>query len=211
MGMRMSYRRKLCYNVKDKISMALSLLIIIFWLIFWIYWIVSAVDTKQNVKGVGSFSGWLGGRIIFAIIVILFLNLPQFSGWWNWANSWAIFQNLAVRIVGVILAAAGISFAIWARRHLGRDWSGTPRMKVGHELVTSGPYRFVRHPIYTGMLAALFGSALVAGPIWFVVFVIAAAVFIRRIGIEEKYMMELFPDQYPAYRARTKTLVPGVW
>jgi protein-S-isoprenylcysteine O-methyltransferase Ste14 len=191
--------------------MTLSLLIAILWLIFWIYWVVSAVGVKQNVKGKGSWGGWLGGRLLFIVIVIAILNIPQFSGFWDWANSWAIFQNEVVRSIGVILAAAGIGFAIWARRHLGRNWSGTPRMKVGHGLVTSGPYRFVRHPIYTGMLVALFGSALTAGFVWFIIFIIVTGVFIRRIRIEEKYMMELFPDQYPAYRARTKALVPWVW
>lgn len=191
--------------------MTLTLLVIIFWIIFFIYWIISAVDVKQNVKGTGSFGGWLGGRIIFAVIVILILNLPQFSGLWAWADGWAIFQNEILRVTGVILVAVGIAFAIWARRHLGRNWSGTPRMKVGHELVISGPYRFVRHPIYTGMLLGLFGSALAAGPVWLVAFIIFGIVFIRRIGIEEKYMMQLFPDQYPAYRARTKALIPFVW
>jgi protein-S-isoprenylcysteine O-methyltransferase Ste14 len=193
--------------------MTLSLLIAIFWLIFWIYWIVSAVGVKQNVKGKGSwsFGGWLGSRLLFIVIIVAILNLPQFSGWWAWANGWAIFQSEAVRSIGVVLTAAGISFAIWARRHLGRNWSGTPRMKVGHELVTSGPYRFVRHPIYTGMLAALFGSALAVGFAWLVIFIIVTVVFVRRIGVEEKYMMQLFPDQYPAYRARTKALVPFIW
>ncbi len=84
-------------------------------------------------------------------------------------------------------------------------------MKIDHELVTSGPYQYVRHPIYTGVLTALFGSGLVNGPFWMVVFVTGALVFAWRIRLEESYMMELFPDQYPEYRARTKALIPAVW
>jgi protein-S-isoprenylcysteine O-methyltransferase len=191
--------------------MTLSLLVVIFWLTFFIYWAVSAIGIKQNIGGNGSLIKGFGGRILLVILLLIIFDLPQFSGFWVAANHWAFFHNEEVRIIGIILTAAGIAIAIWARRHLGRNWSGRPTMKVGHELVTSGPYRFVRHPIYTGMLAALLGTVFAVGPTWLIVFIVFSYVFIWRIGVEERYMTELFPDQYPAYRARTRALIPFVW
>lgn len=119
--------------------------------------------------------------------------------------------SYGVQILGVILCVLGLAFAIWARRDLGRNWSGTPSMKEDHELVTSGPYRFVRHPIYTGMILALFGSVLASGIIWLVIFIIFCINFLYQLPVEEKYMMQLFPNEYPEYKKRTKALIPFVW
>ncbi len=116
-----------------------------------------------------------------------------------------------VQALGAVLCVAGIAFAIWARWHLGRNWSATPSIKEGHELVASGPYRFVRHPIYTGIILALLGSALTNSVIWVAFFIIFTINFIARIPIEERYMLQLFPGEYPEYKKRTKALIPFVW
>ena len=182
-----------------------------FWLMFILYWGISAIGVKRPVPGKGSWRGWALSRLALALIMIVVYRLPIFSQFWKFANGLSVFDNGVARIAGTVLTACGVTFAIWARRHLGRNWSGRATMKIGHELVTSGPYQFVRHPIYTGLLTALLGSALLYGPICVVVFLGAVLVFTWRIGVEETYMMELFPDQYPAYRARTKALIPAVW
>lgn len=114
-------------------------------------------------------------------------------------------------VIAVMFCAGGVGFAVWSRLHLGRNWSSYPTTKEHHELVTSGPYAFVRHPIYTGMLAAAFGSVLAAGGWWFLAFLIALAVFLRRIPVEERFMAKLFPDVWPAYKKRTKALIPFIW
>jgi protein-S-isoprenylcysteine O-methyltransferase Ste14 len=189
----------------------LSVMVQILWLIFLLYWAVSAVGVKKPVPGKGSWKGWARARLALALILVAFYKLPIFSPFWHFAYGLAFFNNGAVRIAGAVLTVCGITFAVWARRHLGSNWSGRATMKIGHELVTSGPYHFVRHPIYTGVLTALFGSGLVNGPIWMVVFFVSAFIFTWRIGVEETYMMELFPDQYAAYRARTKALIPALW
>ncbi|HVO28408.1 MAG TPA: isoprenylcysteine carboxylmethyltransferase family protein [Candidatus Paceibacterota bacterium] len=186
-------------------------IVIFFWLFFIAYWAVSAVGVKKDVTKSRSWGGALLLRILIIVAIVWVLNTGFFPGFWASASSLPIFANATVKAIGVILCATGIAFAIWARRHLGRNWSGSPQMKEDHELVTSGPYRFVRHPIYTGMIAALFGSALVGGPGWFAAFIIFAAVFILRIKKEEGYMMQLFPGQYPGYRKRTKALIPFIW
>jgi protein-S-isoprenylcysteine O-methyltransferase Ste14 len=179
-------------------------LITIFWIAFVVYWLVSAIGVKPNVRG-GSWARGAGIRILITVAVVLLLQA---------SSSWRVFSytfDFGVQVLGVALCGVGIAFAIWARMHLGRNWSGTPSIKEEHELVTSGPYRFVRHPIYTGMILALFGSALVTGALWFIVFLFLTANFLYRIPVEERYMMQLFPNQYPEYRKRTKALIPFIW
>lgn len=183
----------------------------ILWLLFVLYWIISAIGVKKHVAGKGSRGGWVLSRIGLIAGLIFIDRLPALAPFWNYADGLAVFHNEGARMAGTALTALGIGFAVWARRHLGTNWSGRPTMKVGHELVTSGPYQYVRNPIYTGILTALLGSSLVNGPIWVVAFFVALGIFTWRIGVEEGYMMELFPDEYPAYRARTKALIPAVW
>lgn len=181
-----------------------DLIIVFFWLIFFSYWLISAVGVKKNVRTT-QWSRSLLGRILLLVIIILVLRSAPAS----WVFEYQF--SPAIQLIGVILCGLGIVFAIWARIHLGRNWSGTPSIKEEHELVTSGPYTFVRHPIYTGMLTAMIGSVLAGGIIWGIVFVVFFIVFLFRIPLEERYMNELFPTQYPEYKKRTKALIPFIW
>lgn len=185
-------------------ELILHFIALLIWVTFIIYWAVSAIGVKKNIQG----SSWGRSFVIRILLIIIILQFLQ-------ATSFAQFLDIqfsyGLQVVGVIILAAGVAFAIWARRHLGRDWSGTPSMKEGHELVTSGPYRFVRHPIYTGITVAFIGSALVNGFAWIIIFVIFTALLLFRIPKEEGYMMQLFPDRYPEYKRRTKALIPFVW
>ncbi len=113
--------------------------------------------------------------------------------------------------IGIILCAAGIAFLVWARQHLGGNWSQTVSVKVEHELVTSGPYRYVRHPMYTGGLIACIGSAIVCGGAFVFLLVILGPLFLWRVGAEDKLMEQQFPNEYPSYKKRTKALIPFVW
>ncbi len=176
-------------------------LIDIFWFIIIAYWIVSAIGVKKNIRT----DGWrrnAGIRILFVIVIIVLL---PFNSFWHVIG---YHSSAGVQLIGVILCGAGIAFAIWARWHLVRNWSGTPSIKEGHELVTSGPYRFVRHPIYTGILLALFGSALTGGGVWLVVFLMFGVNVLYRLPVEERYMLQLFPDAYPEYKKKTKAIIP---
>jgi protein-S-isoprenylcysteine O-methyltransferase Ste14 len=187
--------------------MNFSTIISVFWIIFIAYWLVSAIGVKKNVKRSGAWARSAGIRLVFIIIILVFFSV-LYRGY-NYNN--IFIPSPAVQVIGVALSALGIAFAIWARVHLGRDWSGIPSMKEGHELVTSGPYRFVRHPIYTGILLAIFGSALVGGVFWIIVFIVSCVTFLYRIPVEEGFMMQLFPNTYPDYKKRTKALIPFVW
>jgi protein-S-isoprenylcysteine O-methyltransferase Ste14 len=110
-----------------------------------------------------------------------------------------------------VMTAIGIGLAIWGRVFIGRNWSPRPAVKEDHELVTTGPYAYVRHPIYSGILLAALGTALTGTVFGIGVVVFASIVFLSRIVREEKIMLELFPSEYPAYQARTKRLVPFLW
>ncbi len=110
---------------------------------------------------------------------------------------------------GAALTLAGLAFAVWARRHIGRNWSAIVTLKQDHELVTSGPYALVRHPIYTGLLAAYLGAAIALGQ-WRGLLGVAIVylALLRKYRLEERWMRERFGLAYDAYRARVRALVP---
>ena len=113
--------------------------------------------------------------------------------------------------IGAAVNLAGLLFTVWARIHLGRNWSGTVTLKQDHELITSGPYAWVRHPIYTGLLLGFVGLAIARGE-WrsILAVVIIALAFWRKLRIEESWMLEQFGDAYRSYRRRVAALIPGV-
>ena len=107
------------------------------------------------------------------------------------------------------MVAGGLGISIWARRVLGRNWSGIVTVKQDHELIRTGPYRYVRHPIYTGLLLAILGTALIFGE-WrgLIAFVIFTAAIMLKVRTEERFMDESFPEQYARYRAEVPALLP---
>jgi protein-S-isoprenylcysteine O-methyltransferase len=121
--------------------------------------------------------------------------------------------NAAFGAIGVALTLAGIAFAIRARLALGRNWSGLVMgVREGHELVQSGPYAVVRHPIYTGLVLAMLGTALTIGTLPAYLGVAAGlAGILLRVAIEERLMAVEFAEAHAAYRLRTKKLIPFVW
>ncbi len=189
------------------------------WVIYLLVWAVSALNVKRDIRG-GSGNIWQQFwvlRLVVAALVLLFVAVRIATGTAHFTNSRLIFTRVIFppSIVRDWTAAAlsviGVGFAIWARVHLGRNWSPRPAVKENHELVTTGPYTYVRHPIYTGLILMAFGTAL-TGSVWGLgVFILAVLFYVPRIGKEEKIMLELFPDAYPMYQARTKKLIPWVW
>jgi protein-S-isoprenylcysteine O-methyltransferase Ste14 len=113
--------------------------------------------------------------------------------------------------VGVMLSVGGMALLVWARHRLGRNWSPTVAQKEGQQLVTSGPYRYVRHPMYFGGLIAAIGSAIVCGGAFVFLSIILGTIFVRRIGAEDRLMAQSFPKEYPDYQKRTKAFIPFVW
>ena len=113
--------------------------------------------------------------------------------------------------LGAALTFAGIAFAIWARMTIAGNWSSDVTLKRDHELIVAGPYRWVRHPIYTGILLALLGTALAVGE-WrgLLAVVFAGAAYWRKLGIEEAVMRRQFGEAYARYAERVPALVPFV-
>jgi protein-S-isoprenylcysteine O-methyltransferase Ste14 len=115
----------------------------------------------------------------------------------------------AVAATGAVLAVLGLAFAIWARLALGRSWGMPMTVRERPELVTSGPYAYVRHPIYTSVLAMMIGTSLVY-PVVGIATAIMLLYFIYSARREERDLEELFPHDYPRYKQRSKMLVPFV-
>jgi protein-S-isoprenylcysteine O-methyltransferase Ste14 len=178
------------------------------WTIFIVVWIVSAMGSKRTVRNASWWKGALVRVGIFIVVVWLINDSGSSSGFF--ARSAESFSNPVLNWIGVILCIIGIAFALWARAYLGRNWGMPMSIKENRELVTAGPYRFVRHPIYTGMIVAILGSALVGGLPWLVFFVAYMIYFLYSATREEKMLAEEFPDTYPAYKKRTKMVIPFV-
>jgi protein-S-isoprenylcysteine O-methyltransferase Ste14 len=171
------------------------------WAAFWLYWLVAALSAK---RGRVAWSRELRIRVVLVVVAVLLLRLGAFRGHRVNTDPW-------LAGVGLALFALGLGFAVWARLHIGHNW-GTPMTeKAEPELVTSGPYRLVRHPIYSGILVAGVGTAVAVSWMWLPVLALAGIYFIYSATVEERYLAEQFPDDYPSYRRATKMLVPFVF
>jgi protein-S-isoprenylcysteine O-methyltransferase Ste14 len=176
------------------------------WIIFICYWTATGRRVKPTAERQGTLSGlaYRGPLIVGAILI--------------WLDTLPYPMNLALtppsdlaRVIGVVVCVLGLAVAIWARRTLADNWSATVTFKQGHELIQSGPYRFARHPIYTGMLLMCLASAIAGGQlhVW-LGFVIFCSALCLKLSQEESLMLRHFPNDYPAYRNRVKALIPFV-
>jgi protein-S-isoprenylcysteine O-methyltransferase Ste14 len=180
---------------------AVELVFAIGWGTFWLYWLAAAFSTK---RGRVPWSRELRIRAAIIVIVVLLFRLGAFRGYSLNTDPWRIG-------VGLVLFALGLAFAVWARMHIGRNWGTPMTQKDDPELVTSGPYHLVRHPIYSGILVAGVGTAVALSWLWLTAVGLAAVYFLYSATVEERYLTERFPDTYPVYRRSTKMLVPFVF
>jgi protein-S-isoprenylcysteine O-methyltransferase Ste14 len=180
-------------------------LILALWCAWALYWLITAVSAKttQRRESPGSRLAHLIPLVIGGVLIAW-----QQTRWpWLAARLWP--RSFTLYCVGVALLAAGLAFAVWARVHLGRNWSGTVTVKEGHELIRSGPYACVRHPIYTGILAAVLGTTIASGSVQAALgLVVIAAALLRKLRIEERFMRETFAGEYERYSAEVPALIP---
>jgi protein-S-isoprenylcysteine O-methyltransferase Ste14 len=177
------------------------------WIVFVAIWLLAAVSTKRTVYR-ESRAQRLGYWVLFVIACLLFVYGQQLP---YPLNLRIIPRATAIAWAAAVLCVAGLAFALWARVTLGRNWSGVVTLKEGHELVERGPYRFVRHPIYTGMLTMFSATALVQRHVAGVAGVLLMFVsFWIKLDHEEKLMLKQFPKQYAAYQQRAKRIIPFV-
>jgi protein-S-isoprenylcysteine O-methyltransferase Ste14 len=177
----------------------------------WIVWVICWIAAARDVKR----SRWrepARTRALHATPLVLcaaLLATPRWLPPMLTARFAAL--GLWLPLVGMVIVAGGLGFTGWARRHLGRNWSGWVTLKDGHTLICTGPYRLVRHPIYTGLLFALAGTVLAIGE-WRGVLAVACAVlgFVLKLRIEEARMRETFPE-YDRYTQQVAALIPWVF
>jgi protein-S-isoprenylcysteine O-methyltransferase Ste14 len=182
-------------------------LIAALWLIWLLYWIAAARDAKHTRRR-ESLASRATHLVPFALGGAL-LAIPRLGD--TWLGGRFLPATPATYWAGAILLAAGLAFAIWARQHLAGNWSATVTLKHDHELVRSGPYGWVRHPIYTGLLLALLGTAISVGE-WraLVALALFAAGVWRKLSIEERWLREAFRDQYADYCTHVPALIPSM-
>lgn len=182
-------------------------LISLCWIVFTVYWAASWTNTRRAAKHaplgqegfyrVLTFIGWV-------LIALPFRHFPAIG-------RVVLPASHIFHAAGVLICAFGVGFAIWARRTLGASWNSKPIVQEGHQLVRSGPYALARHPIYTGMLMAFLGSAMVRGSIAAIVgFAVLIFAFWYKLSIEERFMTETFGDEYAQYKREVKALIPGI-
>jgi isoprenylcysteine carboxyl methyltransferase (ICMT) family protein YpbQ len=177
---------------------AAAIVIGVGWVVFWVYWLVSAMSAKSASRpGLG------GGVGAVFVVVFYLLRLRAFRAWTLGNAPWLL-------ALGLLLFFGGLGLAVWARVYLGRNWGTPMSQKDNPELVTAGPYRKVRHPIYTGIITAMTGTALATSLLWLATAVIVGGYFIVSATREERYMTGLFPDAYPDYKQSTKMLIPYI-
>lgn len=174
---------------------------IIAWVAFWVYWIIAATSAKSPIPRASTSTG-IGIRVGIILLIFLLVRTRTLG------TDAGLIQLPVVQAIGIVLFLGGLALAIWARLYLGRNWGMPMSQKADPELVTSGPYRYVRHPIYSGIILAMVGTALAVGLFWLIVAPAIGVYFIYSATIEEQNMARSFPSTYPSYKQHTKMLIP---
>jgi protein-S-isoprenylcysteine O-methyltransferase Ste14 len=182
------------------------LLVPALWLIFLAYWWWRSQGVKDAVRVEAD--AFRMARILMFWVAIALLSYPlpvTFLRYELWQQSDLSFWG------GTLVTLLGLLFSVWARQHLAGNWSATVTIKEDHELITSGPYRLTRHPIYTGLLIGFLGTMVVIGEVrGLVALVLVTTALWLKMRLEERWMREQFGEHYEAYSRRTAALIPGL-
>jgi protein-S-isoprenylcysteine O-methyltransferase Ste14 len=172
------------------------------WVVFWIYWLAASVGVKA---GRTRWARFAGVRVAIILIVLLLLRLRLLKA------HHAVTHDPWLQGIGLAIFLLGLALAVWARIYIGRNWGMPMSEKADPELVTTGPYRLIRHPIYSGIILALVGTTVAVSLYWLIAVVLLGAYFIYSAVMEERYLTELFPEAYPRYKQSTKMLIPFIF
>jgi protein-S-isoprenylcysteine O-methyltransferase Ste14 len=182
-------------------------LILFIWAGFFAYWWISALRNRTPFKRQSSRFGFLttmaapAGTILVAVV----LFAPDLS------TARVLPDILPLVVIGLLVLLLGIGFAIWARVHLGTNWSSRPAIHENHTITRTGPYAIVRHPIYTGLLTGIIGTAIATGALLaFVSLFVMFVLFLLKIRMEEQFLLAEFGEEYERYRGEVRALVPWV-
>ena len=178
------------------------------WIALIVVWVVGALRTKRTIQSQSSASQLLYTAILIAGVYLIFAKQSGIP----WLDHQLYPVTVPIALVGLLAVLMGVAFSVWARLMLGGNWSNRVTVKENHTLVRTGPYRIVRHPIYSGILLGMLGSALQRGGIrCFVGVLICGFSFWLKTRAEERFMVQSFGEQYLQYRHRVKALAPFIF
>jgi protein-S-isoprenylcysteine O-methyltransferase Ste14 len=177
------------------------------WMLFALYWLVSALNRKKTKRR----ESWFQRLAYVLPLVAAFFLLFRYEYGHTWLGTRFVPDTPMVHWLGVAIMASGVAIAFWARFHLGANWSGVVTLKEGHELIRTGPYRTIRHPIYTGILFAFLGNVIevgqVRGLIGLLIIWLSFYVKARR---EESFLAQEFGPNFNEHTQRTGMFLPKV-
>ena len=185
-------------------------LIFALWLVLIVYW---SVSTSAVMRRIGRRWVWwreIAIRLGFFALVVAALQVAATGGVLPNATPYAFNSSLILGLIGFMCSVLGIGLAILARAYLDQNWVTGTSDRQHAELLTNGPYALVRHPLYSGLLFAILGSAIGQSLFWLLPLIVYGPYFVRGARREEERLIERFPDRYPAYIKRTKMLLPFV-
>lgn len=179
------------------------------WRVLLVWWLWSAWGNKTAARG----EPWLTRLALYWLPLAVAFVLLGPGEWYGhtWLREGIVPHTVPFFAIAFVLVVTGVALAIWSRVVLGRNWSSVVQIKRDHELIETGAYRYVRHPIYTGILLAFIGTAVKVGDVRgiFAVLIVFAS-FWRKLRMEERMLGETFGEVYSAYRRRTRALIPGL-
>jgi protein-S-isoprenylcysteine O-methyltransferase Ste14 len=178
----------------------IDLVIGVGWVVFWIFWIAASIGVKA---GRTRWTRFAGVRVSIVLVVLLLLRLRVLKRNQVTHDPW-------LQVIGLVIFVLGLALAVWARVYLGRNWGMPMSEKADPELVTTGPYSTVRHPIYSGIILAMIGTTIAVSLYWLIAVAVLGAYFLYSATMEERYMAKRFPDTYPHYKQSTKMLIPFI-
>jgi protein-S-isoprenylcysteine O-methyltransferase Ste14 len=171
------------------------------WVAFWIYWLAMSAGVKAGQNWWARFAGIRVAAIVIVLLLVRFRVFGKHTATSVTHDQWLVGTGLTLWVLGLALA-------VWARVYLGRNWGMPMSTKLDPELVTTGPYHLVRHPIYSGIILGFIGTAIAVSLYWMIAVAVIGAYFIYSATVEETNMARLFPDTYPPYKQSTKMLIP---
>jgi protein-S-isoprenylcysteine O-methyltransferase Ste14 len=181
---------------------AVDVVIGVGWVVFWIGWLAASLTAKTGRTG---WTRLAGVRVAIILVVLLLVRLRLFKGHGE------VTTNPWLQGIGLALFVLGLALAVWARIYIGRNWGMPMSQKDDPELVTTGPYHAIRHPIYTGIILAMIGTTIAVSLYWLIAVVLVGAYFVYSAVMEERYMTGRFPDTYPAYKHSSKMMIPFIF
>lgn len=175
------------------------------WTLLCLYWIVSALQQKRASKREAWFDRRQHTLMVGFAAFLIFSRYAHFS----WLGKRFVPEWFWIAVAGVVLTAAGVAWAMWARLHLGANWSGTVSIREQHELIRTGPYRWMRHPIYSGVLLGMAGTVLVVGEVRGLIgFALMAAALYVKARKEEIWLNREFGASFEAHTQHTGMFLP---